>query len=128
MLWLRLMALALNILAADAKAYQLAYSDSYRTIFLTSIAFGVNGITCIFFVPNIEELMTDNIVATLARRNGNRIDLTEKEIKGKFRGPEWRRASSRSQSKAEEATVKQTFSSNYLTASHMIIYVISKNL
>lgn len=69
-----------DILAAGAKAYELAYSDSYRTIFLTSIAFGVSGITCSFFVPNIEGLMTDNVAATLTRGNGNSTDREEKGV------------------------------------------------
>jgi hypothetical protein len=73
-----------EILAVGANAYQVAYSDSYRTIFLTSIAFGVSGIICSFFVPNVEELMTDNVAATLTRRNGNKTDGEEKGIEGKF--------------------------------------------
>lgn len=67
-----------EILAVGAEAYQVTYGDAYRTIFLTSIALGVSGIICDLFAPNIDELMTDNVVDTLTRRNGNRTDGEEK--------------------------------------------------
>ena len=69
-----------EILAAGTQAYRLAYSDSYRTIFLTSIAFGVSGIICSFFVPNVENLLTDSVAATLTKRNGDQTDGEEKNV------------------------------------------------
>ena len=68
-----------EILAIGARAYQVAYSDAYRTIFLTSIAFGGCGIICSFFVPNIEQFMTDAVAATLSR-NGDKTDYEEKGV------------------------------------------------
>ncbi|KAH6673045.1 fungal trichothecene efflux pump [Halenospora varia] len=66
------------VLAAGARAYQVAYADAYRTVFLTSIAFGVLGIVCSFFVPNVDEYMTDSVATTLGNRKGDRADFEEK--------------------------------------------------
>jgi hypothetical protein len=70
-----------EILAAGGKAYQVAYSDAYRTIFLTSIAFGSLGIVCSFFVPNVDDLLTDSVATTLTNRNGERGDMRSYEEK-----------------------------------------------
>ena len=67
-----------DILAAGATAYKFAYSHAYKTIFLTSIAFGVLAIICNLFVPNIDHLMTDAVAVTLTNRKGEKVDQVEK--------------------------------------------------
>lgn len=54
-----------SIQAAGALAYRVAYMDAYRTIFYVSIAFGATGILVNFMVPNVDEMMTSSIAATL---------------------------------------------------------------
>lgn len=71
-----------EILAVGARAYEFAYSDAYRTIFLTSIAFGLLGIICNFFVPSVEDFMTGNVAATLGTRKGEST-AEEKGIQNK---------------------------------------------
>lgn len=73
-----------EIVAAGTRAYRVAYSDSYRTIFYTSIAFGVLGIICNLFVPNVDKLMTNSVAATLTDRKGqsNRANLEDKAVGG----------------------------------------------
>jgi hypothetical protein len=68
-----------EILAIGARAYEFAYSNAYRTIFLTSIAFGLLGIICNFFVPIVEDFMTVNVAATLGTRKGE-LMVEEKGI------------------------------------------------
>jgi len=67
-----------EILAAGSTAYRFAYSHAYKTIFLTSIAFGVLAIICNLFVPNIDHLMTDAVAVTLTNRHGDKVDREEK--------------------------------------------------
>jgi hypothetical protein len=55
--------------AVGARAYQVAYADAYRTIFLTSLGFGGLAMIIACFVPNIENLMVDAVAATLHGRN-----------------------------------------------------------
>ena len=55
--------------AVGARAYQVAYSDAYRTIFLTSLGFGGLAMIIACFVPNVEDLMVDSVAATLHGRN-----------------------------------------------------------
>ena len=73
-----------QIEAAGAVAYRVAYLAAYRTVFYTSIAFGVIAIGVTFFssspkrghslfatnrftAPNIDHLMTESVAATLQR-------------------------------------------------------------
>jgi len=69
-----------EILAVGTRAYRVAYSDAYRTIFLTSIAFGVLGIICNLFVPNVDKLLTNSVAATLTNRKGDKVDWEEKAV------------------------------------------------
>ena len=50
---------------AGSLAYRVAYMDAYRTIFYVSIAFGVLAILISFLIPNVDELMTGDVAATL---------------------------------------------------------------
>ena len=68
-----------EILAVGTEAYRWAYSNAYKTIFLTSIAFGVLAIICNLFVPNIDHLMTDAVAVTLTNRKGDKVEREEKD-------------------------------------------------
>ncbi|OCL08489.1 MFS general substrate transporter [Glonium stellatum] len=57
-----------QILIIGTKACRHAYMDAYRTIFLVSIAFGSLAILVSFFIPDINNLMNDSVVATLHGR------------------------------------------------------------
>jgi Fungal trichothecene efflux pump (TRI12) len=48
-------------------AYKVASSHAYQTVFYTTIAFSTLALICAFFAPNVDELMTDKVVATLHR-------------------------------------------------------------
>ena len=56
-----------QILAVGARAYQVAYTDAYRTIFLVSLAFGGLAMICACFTPMID-LKNEAIAATLHKR------------------------------------------------------------
>ena len=46
-------------------AYKVASSHAYQTVFYSTIAFSTLGLICSVFAPNVDELMTDKVVATL---------------------------------------------------------------
>lgn len=48
-------------------AYKLASSHAYQTVFFATIAFSVVGIAFAWFTPNVDDLMTDRVTATLHR-------------------------------------------------------------
>lgn len=48
-------------------AYKVASSHAYQTVFYSTIAFSMLGLICALFTPNVDELMTDKVVATLHR-------------------------------------------------------------
>ncbi|KAL4861631.1 fungal trichothecene efflux pump [Aspergillus spectabilis] len=56
-----------SILEAGRRAYQLACVDSYRTVYLSTIAFSAVAVVVAAFTPNTEKLMTNRIAATLHR-------------------------------------------------------------
>lgn len=49
-------------------AYKVASSHAYQTVFYSTIAFSTLGLVCSLFTPNVDELMTDKVVATLHKR------------------------------------------------------------
>jgi hypothetical protein len=55
------------IIDAGRTAYQLACVDSYRTVYLSTIAFSAVAVVVAAFTPNTEKLMTNRIAATLHR-------------------------------------------------------------
>ncbi|KAF2489786.1 MFS general substrate transporter [Lophium mytilinum] len=67
-----------QVLVAGGKAYQHAYMDAYRTIFLVSIAFGGLAIIVSFFIADIDKLMTRSVAATLQGRKGDEETVGEK--------------------------------------------------
>ncbi|CAG9993119.1 unnamed protein product [Clonostachys byssicola] len=66
-----------NIVAAGVRAYKVANSDAYRTVYLSTIAFSGLAIILTFFAPNTEKYMTDHVAATL-----NQEGTTTDEEKG----------------------------------------------
>jgi hypothetical protein len=49
------------ILGAGAYALKIAYCDSFKVVYLVSIAFGVIGIVCAGFTMNVGQFMTDKV-------------------------------------------------------------------
>jgi hypothetical protein len=72
--------LTAEILAVGTTAYRFAYSHAYKTIFLTSVAFGVLSIICNLFVPNVDHLMSGAVAVTLGNRNGDKTNAEEKAV------------------------------------------------
>jgi hypothetical protein len=57
-----------DIIDTGARAYQVAYSDAYRTIYYVSVGFGVLSILVACLVPNVDEFMTDEVATRLNER------------------------------------------------------------
>ena len=64
-----------EVLVAGADAYRWAYNDAYKTVFLTSLAFGGLGIICSLFIPDIDSLMGNKVAVTLTGREKDRPDV-----------------------------------------------------
>jgi hypothetical protein len=62
-----------SITAVGLRAYKVANADAYRTVFLTTIAFSGLALVLSFFVPNVEERMTDDVAAALHNRGDEKI-------------------------------------------------------
>lgn len=58
-----------SIEATGIAAYKIASSRAYQTVFFSTIAFSVLCVICACFTPNVENRMTDKIVATLHRND-----------------------------------------------------------
>jgi hypothetical protein len=54
-----------SIEATGIMAYKVASVDAYRTVFFSTIAFSVVCVLCACFTPNVDDRMTDKVVATL---------------------------------------------------------------
>jgi len=54
-----------SIEAIGIAAYKVASSHAYQTVFFSNIAFSVLCVICACFTPNVEDRMTDKVVATL---------------------------------------------------------------
>jgi hypothetical protein len=46
-------------------AFKVASSHAYQTVFYSTISFSVLALICAFLTPNVDELMTDRVVATV---------------------------------------------------------------
>lgn len=66
------------ITIAGTAAYKHASANSYRTVFLTSIAFSCIAIGCACFTPNVDHRMT-NELAVVLHRGTARQGLNENE-------------------------------------------------
>jgi MFS family permease len=51
--------------AIGIRAYKVASIDAYRTVFFSTIAFSAVCVLCACFTPNVDDRMTDKVVATL---------------------------------------------------------------
>jgi hypothetical protein len=58
-----------SIEATGIAAYKLASSHAYRTVFFSTIAFSVCCVICACFTPDVDDRMTDKVVATLHRND-----------------------------------------------------------
>lgn len=54
-----------SIEATGIAAYKVASCQAYRTVFFSSIAFSALCVICACFTPDVEDWMTDKVVATL---------------------------------------------------------------
>jgi hypothetical protein len=57
-----------------------AYAAAFRAVFYTSIAFGILGVVTTLFLPNIERLMTGEVVTRLQQKNYGRSFDQEKGV------------------------------------------------
>lgn len=63
--------------ATGIAAYKVASSHAYQTVFYSTIAFSCLAIICACLTPNVDDQMTDKVVATLHRHQDEET-LTEK--------------------------------------------------
>ena len=59
--------LTASIEATGIRAYKVASSHAYQTVFYSTIAFSVICVVFAFLTPNVEEQMTDKVIVTLHR-------------------------------------------------------------
>lgn len=64
----KVVGLTTSIKSVGIAAYKVASSHAYQTVFYSTIAFSTLGLICSLFAPNVDELMTDKVVATLHKR------------------------------------------------------------
>lgn len=65
-----------RIIAAGSYAYRVANSNSFRTVFLSTIAFSCVALIATLFLPNFDSLLSDKIATTLGKEKVN--DATNK--------------------------------------------------
>jgi len=66
-----------GVLAAGMRAYRLANSQAYSTVFYTTIAFTGVAVVLSFFSPNVDDKMTGQIAVTLHKGDADDV-VTEK--------------------------------------------------
>jgi hypothetical protein len=59
--------LTAGIEEVGVRAYKVASSHAYQTVFYSTIAFSAIGVLLAFLTPNVEKQLTDRVVATLHR-------------------------------------------------------------
>lgn len=71
----------MTILAAAATGLENAYSDSFKIVYLVTIAFGGCAGIAAFFAPNMDDKMTDEVARKLQGVQGDvvRDDLDREE-------------------------------------------------
>ncbi|KAH7028983.1 fungal trichothecene efflux pump-domain-containing protein [Microdochium trichocladiopsis] len=73
--------LTASITAVGVRAYKWAYSDAFKAVYLTTIAFSALAVVLTWFAPNTDELMTGKVAATLANEDGHVVQsLDEKKV------------------------------------------------
>ncbi|KXJ90089.1 fungal trichothecene efflux pump [Microdochium bolleyi] len=65
--------LTAEITAVGVRAYKWAYSDAFKSVYLTTIAFSAFAVVLTWFAPNTDDLMTGKVAATLANEDGHVI-------------------------------------------------------
>jgi hypothetical protein len=69
-----------NILAVGTRAYKVANSDAYSTVFYTTIAFTGAAVIFSFFAPNVDDRMTGKVAVTLHHRTDHETVGMEKTV------------------------------------------------
>ncbi|CAK7200126.1 hypothetical protein SEUCBS139899_002816 [Sporothrix eucalyptigena] len=69
-----------SIIAVGMRAYKVANSDAYRTVYLTTIAFSSLAMVMTLFAPNTEKYMTSKVVATLHNEDNTFAGTSEKKL------------------------------------------------
>lgn len=62
-----------SITTTGLSAYALASADAYRTVSLNTIVFSGLALVLSFFVPNVEDRLTGDVVATLHNRDDEKV-------------------------------------------------------
>jgi hypothetical protein len=57
--------ITLSIITAGVRAYKVANSNAYKTVYLSTIAFSAIAVFLTWFAPNTEKYMSEKVVATL---------------------------------------------------------------
>lgn len=78
-----------RILAVAESAFKYAYMAAFRTVFLSTIAFGALAIISSYFVPNVESLMTLEVSTTLHSYNNTQTVGQKTLSKGDEAGVAW---------------------------------------
>jgi hypothetical protein len=65
--------LTASIEAIGIAAYKVASSHAYQTVFYSTIAFSVLAVLLSLLTPNVEDQMTDRVIATLHRHKDEEI-------------------------------------------------------
>lgn len=65
--------LTTSIEAVGVQAYKVASSHAYQTVFYSTIAFSAICVLLAFLTPNVEEQMTDRVMATLHRHTDEEV-------------------------------------------------------
>jgi Fungal trichothecene efflux pump (TRI12) len=66
-----------SIEAIGIRAYKVASVDAYRTVFFSTIAFSACCVICACFTPNVDDRMTNKVVATLHHEKVKDEEVTE---------------------------------------------------
>jgi MFS family permease len=73
-----------TITAVGLRAYKIANSEAYKTVYLSTIAFTAIGLICAFLTTDMDEFMSDKVAVTLANEDnefGRRLDMERKLAK-----------------------------------------------
>ena len=80
--WSSIPGLTPGIRAAGVRAYQEANASAYKTVFLSTIAFCGVGVIATFFTPNVDALLTRDVVVQLRGKDEEGVkdeqDVVEK--------------------------------------------------
>lgn len=70
------------ITSASKASYKVAYSQSFKVVYLTSIAFGLLSVAAAILTPNLENRFNDEVARKLHGKDIQMVELHEKEAKG----------------------------------------------